>query len=139
MQRYMVKLLITWNWPWKKSIRISANKRNCCCTTKVHNARKVEDIIRDCGFTELRHPPYSLDLAPNNFFLFKHMRKFLKGKIFESDKEVMYAAENYFADLPKSYFFDRITQLKKTLKKSALVLKKLCWKLKFSMNVFFHS
>jgi len=30
----------------------------------VHNAKKVQTAIAECGFQEMNHPPYSPDLAP---------------------------------------------------------------------------
>jgi len=44
--------------------------------------------IRQCGFQQLNHPPYSPDLAPSNYFLFQVTKKFLRGKRFSSDEEV---------------------------------------------------
>jgi hypothetical protein len=40
---------------------------------KVRKARNVHAVIPKCGFTELRHPPYSPDLAPCDFFWFKNV------------------------------------------------------------------
>lgn len=39
---------------------------------------KSDDIIKDCGFSELHHLPYGPDLTPSNFFLFKDMEKVLR-------------------------------------------------------------
>lgn len=66
---------------------------------RVHQTPKVEHIIRDYGFTELRYSPYSPDLAPNDFFLFKNVKTDRRGKRFES--KLMYAVNNYFADIPR--------------------------------------
>lgn len=35
------------------------------------NARKVDDIIKDCGFTKLHHIPYGRDLAHSDFCYLK--------------------------------------------------------------------
>ena len=35
--------------------------------------------IRKCGFIELNHLPYSPDLAPSDYFLFRNLKKFLHG------------------------------------------------------------
>ena len=80
---------------------------------RVHKANKVQQIINDCGFIELRHPPYSPDLAPSDFFLFKNLKKHLRGKRFASDEELEEAVEEYFAGLPKQFFSEGMGQLEK--------------------------
>ena len=39
-------------------------------------------VIVECGFVELNHPPYSPDLAPSDYFLFRNTKKFLCGQQF---------------------------------------------------------
>jgi len=36
----------------------------------VHMSAKSQAAIRQCGFQQLNHPPYSPDLAPSDYFLF---------------------------------------------------------------------
>jgi len=38
--------------------------------------------------TTASHPPYSLDLAPYDFFLFPRMKRDLKGRRFQNVEEV---------------------------------------------------
>ena len=45
----------------------------------VHKAKKVQTAIAECGFQEMYHPPYSPDLAPCDYFLFRHLKKHLAG------------------------------------------------------------
>ena len=45
----------------------------------VHKAKKVQTAIAECGFQEMNHPPYSPDLAPCDYFLFRHLKKHLAG------------------------------------------------------------
>jgi histone-lysine N-methyltransferase SETMAR len=49
---------------------------------KVHKACNIQAVIRECGFTELRHPSYGLDLAPCEFFLFKKLLKKFEQNIY---------------------------------------------------------
>ena len=44
----------------------------------VHMSAKSQAAIRQCGFQQLNHPPYSPDLAPSDYFLFRVMKKFLR-------------------------------------------------------------
>ena len=52
------------------------------------------------------HTPYSPDLIPSDFFLFSNMKKWLAGKIFEANEDVITETEAYFEELSESYFLD---------------------------------
>ena len=49
---------------------------------RVHKARQIQAIIAKRDFIELPHPPDSPDLAPCDFFLFKHLKKYFRGRKF---------------------------------------------------------
>ena len=51
----------------------------------------------------LPQPSYSPDLAPNVYFLFPNIKKWLGGKIFYSNDEIISQTNTYFEDLEKSY------------------------------------
>jgi len=72
----------------------------------VHMSAKPQAAIRQCGFQQLNHPPYSPDLAPSDYFLFRVMKKLLRGKRFSSDEEVKEAVTTWFEEQSK-YFFSR--------------------------------
>ena len=46
----------------------------------VHMSAKSQATIRQCGFQQLNYPPHSPDLAPSDYFLFRVMKKFVRGK-----------------------------------------------------------
>ena len=56
-------------------------------------------------------PPYSPDLAPSDFFLFPNMEKWLAGKRFKSNENIITEAETYFEELAKSYILDDLKEL----------------------------
>jgi histone-lysine N-methyltransferase SETMAR len=70
-------------------------------------SEKSQVAIRQCGFQQLIHPPYSPDLAPSDYFLFRVMKKFLRGKRFSSDEEVQVAVTTWFEEQSKDFFFSR--------------------------------
>lgn len=70
----------------------------------VHTAQIAQAAIAECGFTQLRHPPYSPDLAPSDYYLFGNLKKHLRGKRFSSDQEVITATEAFFSEVDKSFF-----------------------------------
>ena len=63
----------------------------------------------------LPHPPYSPDLAPSDHFLFSNLQKWLGGKRFYSNDEIISQKNAYFEDLEKSCFFGRDTKIGETL------------------------
>jgi len=48
-----------------------------------HTSHVATATIHDCGFELLSHPPYSPDLAPSHFRLFRHLKESLRGRVFE--------------------------------------------------------
>ena len=52
----------------------------------VHMSAKSQAAVRQCGFHQLNHPPYSPDLAPSDYFLFRCMKKFLRRNDFQATK-----------------------------------------------------
>jgi histone-lysine N-methyltransferase SETMAR len=67
--------------------------------------------IRQCGFQQLNHPPYSPDVAPSGYFLFRVMKKFLRCKRFSSDEKVKEAVTTWFEEQSKDFFSRGIKSL----------------------------
>ena len=61
--------------------------------------------IRECKFEQLNHPPYSPDLAPSDYYLFRGMR-------FRDDDELKTATEAWFEDQIDNFYFKGIDCLK---------------------------
>ena len=57
------------------------------------------------------HPPYSPDLAPSDYFLFRVMKTFLGVKRFSSDEEVKEAITTLFEEQSKDFFSRGIKSL----------------------------
>ena len=70
----------------------------------VHMSAKSQAAIQQCGFQQLRYPPYSTDLAPSDYFLFRVMKKFRRGKRFSSDEEMKEAVTTWFEEQTKDLF-----------------------------------
>jgi hypothetical protein len=56
---------------------------------KSHNSVLSLQKTQELGFTRLVQPPYSLGLAPYDFFLFSYLKKKLHGKNFRPQNEVI--------------------------------------------------
>ncbi|KAJ4448998.1 hypothetical protein ANN_00390 [Periplaneta americana] len=62
--------------------------------TRPHTARDTQNLISKFGWEQIDHPPYSPDLAPSDFHLFLHLKKFLSGQRFDGDDEVKTAVRS---------------------------------------------
>ena len=77
----------------------------------VHKGHLAQAAIKDCGFQELNHPPYSPDLAPSDYFLFRNLKKNLRGQRFSNDEDLIAAVEGYFEGQPEDFYSEGITSL----------------------------
>ena len=64
----------------------------------VHTAAVAKAAVKECGFSEIKHPPYSPDLAPSDYYLFSKLKKDLRGRKFDDEEEVKTAVMEHFAD-----------------------------------------
>ncbi|GBP82491.1 Histone-lysine N-methyltransferase SETMAR [Eumeta japonica] len=69
----------------------------------VHTARVSRQALKDTGFSEIDHPPYSPDLVPSDYFLFSNLKKELRGRRFVDDNQMKMAVESHFEGI----FFGR--------------------------------
>ena len=77
-----------------------------------HRARLTKKTIDELdGVHVLPHPPYSPDLAPSDFGLFRSMQHFLRGRRFETFDEVSAACEEFFSSKPSQWYRNQIQQL----------------------------
>jgi hypothetical protein len=56
---------------------------------RVHTAQKCRTFCEENGLRLAPHPPYSLDHAPSDFFLFGHVKERLKVMVFPSHEELL--------------------------------------------------
>jgi histone-lysine N-methyltransferase SETMAR len=99
----------------------------------VHMSAKSQAAIRQYGFQQLNHPPYSPDLAPSDYFLFRVMKLFLHGKWFSSDEEVKEAVTTWFEEQSKDFFSRRIKSFERKVGEVYWVNRGQHWKIK---NIF---
>ena len=75
-------------------------------------------IFHELRYKLLPHPPYSPDLVPSDYFLLPNLKKWLGGKRFYSNDEIISQTNKYFEDLEKYYFLVGIQKLEKRWTKS---------------------
>lgn len=76
-----------------------------------HVSHVAQGALRDFGFQQLPHPPYSLDLAPSDYYLFGHLKKALRGRRFLSDEELKGATKQWFLGQSQEFFCQGINKL----------------------------
>ena len=97
-------------------------------SARVHTCAVEMAKWQELKFELLLHLPYSVDLAPSDFFLFPNMKKWLDGKRFEWYEDFITETKAFFEELPKSYFLDGLKKLEKSLGKVHWATRRLFWK-----------
>jgi histone-lysine N-methyltransferase SETMAR len=69
-----------------------------------HIANTTHQKLLDLGWTVLPHPPYSPDLAPTDYHLFRSLAAFLDKNKFDDEDHLKQELENFFKQ--KSTEFD---------------------------------
>jgi len=77
-----------------------------------HTSKVCKSAISDLGFVEISHPPYSPDLAPSDYFLFPHLKKFLRKKSYSSDEEVEKLTKRWLTKQSESFYSEGISNLR---------------------------
>ncbi|GBP84565.1 Histone-lysine N-methyltransferase SETMAR [Eumeta japonica] len=80
---------------------------------RVHTCLVPMAKIHELRYELLPHPAYSPDLAPCDYYLFPNLKKWLGGKRFESNEEVITETNAYFESLEKIYYLEGIKKLEK--------------------------
>ncbi len=76
-----------------------------------HTSRETKARLEVLGYKVLCHPPYSPDLAPSDYYLFKHMRRYLKGIWFTTDDELQTAVSTWLRQQPSEFFENGMRKL----------------------------
>ena len=69
-----------------------------------HTAEESREKFAHLGYDLLPHPPYSPDLAPSDYHLFRSMQHHLKGRRFHNNEQLMSAVDEFFASKPASFY-----------------------------------
>jgi histone-lysine N-methyltransferase SETMAR len=64
----------------------------------------TQQKIKEINWEILDHPPYSSDLAPSDYHLFRSLRNHLNNKKFERFEEVNDAILAYFESKPRRFY-----------------------------------
>ncbi|KAG6797842.1 Ammar1 transposase [Apis mellifera caucasica] len=79
------------------------------------NARPHTSLVTrqklELGWDVLPHPPYSPDLVPSNYFLFRSLQNSLNGKNFNNDDDIKSYLIQFFANKNQKFYERRIMML----------------------------
>lgn len=76
-----------------------------------HIAAPVKNYLENNGWEILPHPPYSPDLAPSDYHLFRSMQNALSGIRFTSVQGIENWLDSFLAAKPAQFFWDGIHKL----------------------------
>ncbi|UYV65437.1 hypothetical protein LAZ67_3004385 [Cordylochernes scorpioides] len=83
------------------------HKKNCLLhhyNARPHTAVTVQLYLAEHGIALLPQPPYSPDIAPNDFFFYPKIKKVLKGRRFDSISEIKENSNNILKSLKDEDF-----------------------------------
>jgi histone-lysine N-methyltransferase SETMAR len=82
-----------------------------------HVAKSTREKLQDLGWATLLHPPYSPDLAPSDYHLFRSLEHYIRHQNFNSIEEVKTALSDYFQSKPTEFYKKGIDDLKERWQK----------------------
>ena len=103
----------------KKLRRAIQNKRHGMLSATIlllhdngrpHSAAQTQDLITSFRWEQIDHPPYSPDLAPSDFHLFLHLKKFLGSNQFD-DNDLKDAVQKWLTLQVAAFYEEGIQKL----------------------------
>jgi len=76
-----------------------------------HTSSVAMAAIRECGFELLSLLPYSPDLAPSDYHVFRSLKDSLRGQSFGYGEEVIDTINDWFELQDKQFFVDGVNSL----------------------------
>jgi len=69
-----------------------------------HTAARTAQLLQQFRWEVFDHPPYSPDLAPSDYHLFVHLKKWLASQSFEADDRLKTDVTTWFKSLVAEFF-----------------------------------
>lgn len=76
-----------------------------------HIAKLTLDKINKLSWEVLPHPPYSPDLAPSDFYLFRALQQFIKEKKYENIEDIKNDISSFFQSKSSDFYKVGIQEL----------------------------
>lgn len=78
---------------------------------KPHVAKRTCQKIKDLRWTILPHPPYSPDLSPTDYHLFRSLSHFLKDRHYDDEDHLKNDLQNFFTSRSPEFYCNGIMKL----------------------------
>jgi len=76
-----------------------------------HKSAVALAAFRDCGFQLVKHPTYSSDLAPSDYYLFPKLKSYLSGIHFATYDDVIIGVNEYLKGQTSKFYEEGIKKL----------------------------
>ena len=76
-----------------------------------HTSLVSHEKLLELGWKVMPHPPYSADLAPSDYYLFRSLQNYLNGKTFDSNEAVKNELIQFFASKNQTFCESGIMKL----------------------------
>jgi len=76
-----------------------------------HSAAQTQDLIISSKWEQMGHPLYSPDLAPSDYHLFLHLKKFLGGKRLDDDDDLKDSVQKWLTSQSAEFYEEGIQKL----------------------------
>jgi transposase len=78
---------------------------------RTHTANMTKEAVQELDWEILPHPPYSPDLAPSDYHLFRSLSNNLRGVCFNNDAELQNWLDEFLMAKPADFFKSGIENL----------------------------
>ena len=100
-----LKVALQANRPERRKVRLLHDN------AKPHTSKITRQKLEEFRWEVLPHPPYSPDLAPSDYHLFRSLRNHLVKNQFNDQAQLKSDLENLFSSLSRKFFEDGILDL----------------------------
>ena len=76
-----------------------------------HSAAQTQDLITSFKWEQMDHLLYSPDLAPSDYRLFLHLKKFLGGKRFDDGDDLKDAVQKWLTSQAAAFYEEGVQKL----------------------------
>ena len=73
-----------------------------------HIAKATVHKLQSLNYEILPHPPYSPDISPTDYHLFKHFELFIRDKVFLNEESIVEEFEQFIGKKDGKFFEDGI-------------------------------
>ena len=94
-----------------------------------HTARRLTHLLQDFSWEVFNHPPHNLDVAPSEFHLFLHLKKFISGQRFQNNREIEMSVIQRLQSQEADFYDTGIQKLIPRYDKMPQFRRWICWKI----------